>query len=175
MKLEAKSYSISINQHCQFRHIETIEKGLKQYNELEHFRDSCFRCFLDFPRDMIFLSQLVYAVCAMEIVFEGVGKGQMFFGIDSGMKRFPEQDFCLYINLKFGKLLGIFNEDDQTLDGEVHDKYFGKGDVKANKFLERFQQAGFQKEGDAVKMILVSFVENILCSWDYRKKVSHWL
>ena len=43
-------------QHCQIRHIETIENFLKQCNKLEKFKNSCVRYFLDFSQDMMFFS-----------------------------------------------------------------------------------------------------------------------
>ena len=91
------------------------------------------------------------------------------------MGRFFKQEFCLVIGLRFRQLSTIFNEEYHPLDGKVHDRYFDNGDVKANQLLERFVQIDFQKKGDTVKMIFELFVENILCSRDYRKKVSHWL
>ena len=48
------------------------------------------------------------------------------------------------------------------IDGEVHDRYFAKGEVRAHHLLERFQEGDFTKEGDVEKMVLVYFVENIL-------------
>ncbi|XVE73641.1 hypothetical protein DITRI_Ditri11bG0134800 [Diplodiscus trichospermus] len=171
----AQSYTATISTHCQFKLIKEIERVLTKCNELETFRTSCFGHFLGFPRDMKFSSQLVHAVLAREIVFDGAHESEMWFGIGSGKARFSKQEFCLVTGLSFATLSNIFNEEYAPINGGIHERYFGKEDVKANVLWERFSKGEFDQEYDAVKMALVFFVENILFGQDYRKKVSSWL
>ena len=74
LSFDATTYKTSINQHCQLRHIATIEKILNECDKLNQFKTSYFRHFLNFFRDMMFSSKLVHVVLAREIVVEGVGK-----------------------------------------------------------------------------------------------------
>ena len=102
IRSDVTTYETSINQHCQLRHIATIEKILNKYNKLNQFKTSCFRHFFNFSRDMMFSSKLVHAVLAKEIVVEGAGKWEMYFRIGKVKARFSKEEFCLCTGLRFG-------------------------------------------------------------------------
>ena len=123
----------------------------------------------------MFSSKLVHAVRAREIVVDGAGQWEMYFGIGKVKARFSKHEFCLCTGLRFGQLAHVYTDTYHALNGGVHDRYFGKGDVIAKDLFARFKEGNFMNKDDAVKMALVFFVENILCGRDYRKKISPWL
>ena len=100
---------------------------------------------------------------------------EMFLGLEVGWQGSLNKSSTYVPVWDSGSYRAFLLRTFKGLDGEILDRYFGKGDAKANNLLQRFQESDFQKEGDAVKMALVYFVENILYSQDYRKKISHWL
>ena len=50
----------------------------------------------------MFSSKLVHVVLSREIVVEGVGKWEMYFGFGKVKARFSKQEFYLCTGLRFG-------------------------------------------------------------------------
>ena len=74
--------------------------------------------------------------------------------------------------MKFGCLSNIINEEYESVDGGIHERYFNNNPKLLVKALhEAFMKVEFKNKKDALKMALVLFVELIL----YRHKVSRWL
>ena len=70
---------------------------------MDEFGKSCFGHFLSFNVDAVFSSLLVHNIFDKEIVEEGVFQYDIWFGIGQCKFRFPNEEFCLVISLKFGR------------------------------------------------------------------------
>ena len=80
------------------------------------------------------------------------------------------------MDLKFGCLSNVINEEYEAIDGGIHKRYFNKNsDLLVKSLCETFIKGEFKDKKDALKMDLVLFVEYILMGHDYRHKVSLWL
>ena len=51
---------------------------------------------------LFFLSKLVHSLLAREIVVNGVGDSELYFGVGERRFRFLKYEFCLLTGLKFG-------------------------------------------------------------------------
>lgn len=113
---------------------------------------------------------------AREIRVEGAGEYELWFGIGRSKIRFSKREFCLVTGLKFGCLSNIINEEYESVDGGIHERYFNNNpDLLVKALHEAFMKVEFKNKKDALKMALVLFVELILMGQDYRHKVSRWL
>ena len=81
----------------------------------------------------------------------------MYFGFGKVTTRFSKQEFCLCIGLRFGQLSHVYTDTYHVLNGGVHDRYFGNGEVIAQDLFAKFKQGGFKNKDDVVKMALVFF------------------
>ena len=109
---------------------------------------------------------------AKEIRVEGAGEYELWFGIGRSKIRFSKREFCLVTRLKFGCLSNIINEEYESVD----EGYFNNNPKLLVKALhEAFMKVEFKNKKNALKMVLVLFVELILMGQDYRHKVSRWL
>ena len=87
--------------------------------------------------------------------------------------RFSKRQFCLVIDLKCGCLSNVINKEYEAIDGGIHNIYFNKNyDLLVSSLHEAFKTVKFKDKKDALKMILVLFVEQILMGQDYRHKIS---
>ncbi|KAK1564557.1 hypothetical protein Q3G72_005743 [Acer saccharum] len=100
----------------------------------------------------------------------------MWFALGKNKVRLGKRDFCLCAGLKFGVLPDIFLRDYVPVPDGIHIRYFGgHGGLLLQDVLSRFFSRSFKREGDALKMALVLFVNNILFGQDYRRQVTYWL
>ncbi|XVF42313.1 hypothetical protein PTKIN_Ptkin01aG0351000 [Pterospermum kingtungense] len=173
---DAQSYTASIYTHCTLDKIQQIEEVLSQCGELEMFKTSCFGNFLRFPQEMHFLSQLVHAVLAREIIVDDADESEMWFRIGNSNARFSKKEFCLVTGLSFGRLSDIINEEYKPVVGGIHERYFNlESEISKNTLWDKFKKGYFDKKEDAVKISLIAFVEYILWGADSRKNVTLWL
>ena len=100
----------------------------------------------------------------------------MWFALGKNKVRLGKREFCLCTGLKFGVLLDIFLKDYVPLPDGIHIRYFnGEGGLLLQDVLNRFMSGSFTEEGDALKMALMLFANNILFGQDYKRQVTYWL
>ena len=91
----------SINQYSKFKILHEITPTLKRHGVLQDFAATCLGYFLNFDEKTFFSSRLVHSLLAKEIVVDGVGDDELYFGIGERRLRFLKYEFCLLNGLKF--------------------------------------------------------------------------
>ena len=94
--------STSINQYDKFKILHEITSALERHGVLQDFAATCFGHFLNFDANTLFSSKLVHSLLTKEIVVDGVGDFELYFGVGGRRLRFSKYEFCLLIRLKFG-------------------------------------------------------------------------
>ena len=98
---------------------------------------------------------------AREIRAKGAGEYRLWFGIEKSKIRFSKQVFCLVTGLKFDCLSNVINEEYETVDGKIHERYFNKNPYLLVKWLhEAFMKVEFKDKKNALKMAFVLFVDS---------------
>ncbi|KAK1562625.1 hypothetical protein Q3G72_014962 [Acer saccharum] len=98
-------------------------------------------------------------------VFEeqGASENEMRFALGKNKVRLGKREFCLCTRLKFGVLPDIFLRDYVPVPDGIHIRYFcGQRGLLLQDVLSKFFSGSFKREGDALKMALVLFANNIL-------------
>ena len=94
--------STLINQYGKFKILHEITLALERHGVLQDFAATCFGHFLNFDANTLFSSKLVHSLLAKEIVVDGVGGDELYFGVGGRRLRFLKYEFCLLTELKFG-------------------------------------------------------------------------
>ena len=94
--------STSIIQYGKFKILNEIMPALERYGVLQDFAATCFAHFFNFDVHTVFSSKLVHSLLAKEIVVDGVGGDELYFGVGGRWLRFSKYKFCLLSELKFG-------------------------------------------------------------------------
>ena len=68
---------------------------LERHGVLQDFIATYFRHFLNFDVNTIFSSKLVHSLLAKEIVVDGVGGDELYFGVGGRRLRLSKYEFCL--------------------------------------------------------------------------------
>ena len=93
--------SASINQYEKFKILHEITLALERHRVLQDFVATYFGHFFNFDANTLFSSKLVHNLLAKEIVVNGVGDFELYFGISGRWLRFSKYEFCLLSGLKF--------------------------------------------------------------------------
>ena len=67
---------------------------------------------------------MVHSLLAREIIVDGVGEFELYFGIGGCRLRFLKYEFCLLIGLKFGGRSHFSAYNNNIIDGGVLQKYW---------------------------------------------------
>ena len=172
------AYDITITVHCKLKFISDIKRVLEGKGELTGFKNGCFGHYLDLPENMntLFQAQFIHNLLLRQIRFPGASEDEMWFALGKNKVRLGKREFCLCTGLKFGVLPDIFLRDYVPVPDGIHIRYFGgAGCLLLEDVLTRFLRGRFQREGDALKMALMLFANNILFGQDYRRQVTYWL
>ena len=94
--------STSIIQYGKFKILNEIMPALERHGVLQDFAATCFVHFLNFDAHIVFSSKLVHNLFIKEIVVDGVGGDELYFGVGGRRLRFSKYEFCLLSGLKFG-------------------------------------------------------------------------
>ena len=94
--------STSIIQYGKFKILNEIMPVLERHGVLQDFATTCFAHFLNFDAHIVFSSKLVHNLFIKEIVVDGVGGDELYFGVGGYRLRFSKYEFCLLSGLKFG-------------------------------------------------------------------------
>ena len=98
----------------------------------------------------------------------------MWFALGKNKVRLGKREFCLYTGLKFGVLSDIFFRNYVLVPDGIHIRYYGgDGGLLLDDVLNTFLSGSFQREGDALKMSLMLFANNILFGHDYMRQVTY--
>ena len=87
--------SASINQYGKFKILHEITPSFEWHEVLQDFAATCFGYFINFNANTLFSSRLVHNLLAKEIVVDGVGDFELYFGIGGRRLRFSKYEFCL--------------------------------------------------------------------------------
>ncbi|KAK1571869.1 hypothetical protein Q3G72_024273 [Acer saccharum] len=172
------AYDITITVHCKLKFIAEIRRVLEEQGELARFKRGCFGHYLDLPGHMqaLFQAQYIHNLLLRQIQFPGASEDEMWFALGKNKVRLGKREFCLCNRLKFGVLPDIFLRDYIPVPDGIHIRYFyGQGSLLLQDVLSMFFSGSFKREGDAFKMALVLFANNILFGQDYRRQVMYWL
>ncbi|KAK1588164.1 hypothetical protein Q3G72_020404 [Acer saccharum] len=170
------AYDITITVHCKLKFIADIRRVLEEEGELARFKRGCFGHYLDLPGHIqaLFQAQYIHNIWLSQIRFPGANKDEMWFGLGKNKVRLGKREFCLCTGLRFGVLPDIFLRDYVPVPNRIHIRYFGgQGGLLLEDVLSRFLRRSFKREGDALKMALVLFANNILFGQDYRRQVTY--
>ncbi|KAK2658844.1 hypothetical protein Ddye_005377 [Dipteronia dyeriana] len=171
-------YDITITVHCKLKLIHDIKEVLGSCGELEEFKKSCFRHYLDLPHYMrgLFQAQYIHNLLLCQIRFPGANVGEMWFVIENTKVRLGKREFCLCTGLQFGVLPDIFLKDYVLVKDGFHMRYFAvDGYLLLDQLLNRFLRGEFDHKGDGLKMALVLIANNNLFTQDYLRQVTYWL
>ena len=169
--------STSIIQYSRFKILNEITPALERHGVLQDFTATCFGRFLNFDANTVFSSRLVHSLLAREIVVDGAGDDEVYFGVGGRRLRFSKYEFCLLTGLKFGGRTHFPAYSNHIVEGGVLQRYWPSGKIDVVNLQTRLceQDANFTYREDPLKMALVLFVERFLFGADYRKTVSPWL
>ena len=78
-----------------------ITPALERHGVLQEFAATCFGHFLNFDANTLFSSRLVRSLLTKEIVVDGVGEFELYFGVGGRRLRLSKYEFCLLTRLKF--------------------------------------------------------------------------
>ena len=93
--------STSINQYGKFKNLYEITPTLERHGVLQDFVATYFGHFLNFDTNTLFSSKVVHNLLTKEIIVDGVGDSELYFGVDGRRLRFSKYEFCLLTGLKF--------------------------------------------------------------------------
>ena len=79
-----------INQYGKFKILHEITPALERHGVLQDFATICFKHFLNFDANTLFSSKLVHSLLAREIVVDGVGDFELYFGVGGHQLRFSK-------------------------------------------------------------------------------------
>ena len=166
-----------INQYGKFKILHDITPALQRHGVLQEFAATCFGHFLNFDGNALFSSRLVRSLLIKEIVVDGVGESELYFGVGGRRLRLSKYEFCLLTGLKFGGRAHFPAYSNSIVEGGVLQRYWPNGKIDVVGLQTRLceQGASFSHREDPLKMALVLFVERFLFGCDYRKIVSPWL
>ena len=116
----------------------------------------------------------MHSLLAREIVIDGIGDSELYFGVGGRRLRFLKYDFCLLIGLKFGRRAHFSTYNNSIIEGGVLQKYLPNGKIDVTSLQNRLYKKGvsFEHLEDLMKIALVLFMERFLVGADYRKTVS---
>ena len=119
----------------------------------------------------------MHSFLAREIVVDGVGNFELYFGVDGRRLRFSKYEFCLLTGLKFERRAHFPAYNNSIVESGVLQRYWPSGKIDVVNLQTRLceQDVNFTYREDPLKMTLVLFVERFLFGADYRKTVSSWL
>ncbi|KAK1584159.1 hypothetical protein Q3G72_030358 [Acer saccharum] len=144
--------------------------------ELAGFKKVCFGHYLDLLGHMrpLFQVQYIYNLLLRQIRFPGASEDEMWFALGKNKVRLGKREFCLCTRLKFGVLPDIFLRDYVPVPDGIHIQYFsGEGGLLLENVMYTFLSGSFKREGDALKMALMLFANNILFGQDYSRQVTY--
>ena len=120
---------------------------------------------------------MVHNLLAKEIIVDGVGDSELYFGISGRRLRFSKYEFCLLTELKFKGQTHFPTYNNNIIEGGVLQRYWPNGKVDVTTVENRLceQGARFDHRKDPMKIVLILFVERFLFSANYRKTISPWL
>ena len=112
-----------------------------------------------------------------EIVVDGVGESELYFGVGGRQLRLSKYEFCLLTVLKFEGRTHFPAYNNSIVECGVLQRYWLNGKIDVVSLQTRLceQGATFSHREDLLKMALVLFVERFLFGCDYKKIVSPWL
>ena len=119
----------------------------------------------------------MHSLLAREIVVDGVGDFELYFGVGGRRLRFSKYEFCLLTGLKFEGQAHFSSYNNSIVEGGVLQRYWPNGKIDVVSLHMRLceQGARFEHRDDPLKIALVLFVKRFLFGADYRKIVSLWL
>ena len=163
--------STSIIQYGKFKILHEIMPALERHGVLQDFAAICFGCFLNSDANTLFSSKLVHNLLAKEIVVDGVGDDELYFGVGGRRLSFSKYEFCLLTGLKFEGRAHFSAYNNRIVEGGVLQRYWPNGKIDVVSLQTRLyeQDANFTYRKDPLKMALVLFVERFLFGADYRK------
>ena len=166
--------SISINQYGKFKILYEITPVLEWYGVLQDFTVTCFGHFLNFDSNTVVSSKVVHNLLAREIIDDGAGDSELYFGIGGHQLRFSKYEFCLLTGLKFGGQTHFSTYNNNISEGGVHDRYWPNSQVVVTTLQNRLCEQGtrFDHWEDPLKIALALFVKRFLFGADYKKIVS---
>ena len=169
--------STSIIQYGRFKILHEITPAFERHGVLQDFAATCFRRILNFDANTVFSSKLVHNLLAKEIVVDGAGDDELYFGVGGRRLRFSKYEFCLLTGLKFGGRAHFPAYSNRIVESDVFQRYWPSEKIDVVSLQSRLceQDAMFSQRKDPLKMALVLFVERFLFGADYRKTVSPWL
>ena len=115
--------STSINQYGKFKIMHEITPTLERHGVLQDFAVSCFGHFLNFDANTIFSSKVVHNLLAREIIVDGVGDSELYFGIGGHRLIFSKYEFCLLTGLKFGGRTHFLAYNNNIVENDVLQRY----------------------------------------------------
>ena len=114
--------SASINQYGKFKILQEITLVLGRHGVLQDFPTTCFGHFLNFDANTLFYQDWC-SLLAMEIVVDGVGDSELYFGIGGRQLRFLKYEFYLLTGLKFGGRTHFLAYNNSIVEGGVLQRY----------------------------------------------------
>ena len=85
--------SVSINQYGKFKILHEITHALERHEVLQDFVATCFGYFLNFDENIFFSSKMMHNLLAREIIVDGLGDSELYFGISGRRPRFRSMSF----------------------------------------------------------------------------------
>ena len=116
---------------------------------------------------------------AREIIDDGAGGSELYFGIGGHQLRFFKYEFCLLTGQKFEGRTHFSAYNNNIVKGGVLHRYWPNGKIKIdvttlqNRLCD--QGARFDHREDPLKITLTLFMERFLFGADYKKIVFPWL
>ena len=121
--------SASINQYGKFKILYEITPSLERHGVLQDFVATCFGHFINFDANTFFSSRLVHSLLIREIVVDGVGDFELYFGVGGRRLRFSKREFCLLTGMKFGGRAHFPAYNNIIVEGGVLQRYWPNGKI----------------------------------------------
>ena len=152
--------STSINQYGKFKILYEITPTLERHEVLQDFVATCLEHFLNFDSNIGFSSKVVHNLLAREIIVDGIGDSELYFGIGKRWLIFFKYEFCLLTRLKFEGRTHFPTYNNNIVEGGVHEKYWPNRKVDVTTLQNRLCEQGvsFDHREDPLKMALALFV-----------------
>ena len=84
----------------------------------------------------------MHSLLAKEIVVDGVGDDELYFGVDGHQLRFSKYEFCLLIGLKFGGRAHFPAYSNRIVEGGVLQRYWSSGKIDVVSLQARLCEQG---------------------------------
>ena len=119
----------------------------------------------------------MHSLLAREIVVDGVGDSELYFGVGGRQLIFSKYEFCLLTGLKVGGRAHFSTYNNSIVEGGILQRYWSNEKIDVISLHNRLCEQGARSEHreNPLKIALVLFMERFLFGTDYKKMVFPWL